>query len=172
MLRLDDSFVWDSWIADDGDLYHLYFLKAPRSLGSPGLRHTNATVGHATSRDLVDWDYLGETFGPSPQGQGAFDDLGIWTGSVVRDGTVRGSPPRRCSRLSERVSPRAQRASSWAGRASDGGSQGPQSAIARGRRRNVGRRGEQLAAMREGRAVAAVTGAPLHLSLVDSVPGA
>ena len=26
MLRLDDSYVWDSWIADDGDLYHLYFL--------------------------------------------------------------------------------------------------------------------------------------------------
>jgi beta-fructofuranosidase len=85
MLRLDDNYVWDSWIADDGDHYHLYFLKAPRSLGSPGLRHVNATVGHATSPNLVDWDYLGETFGPSPSGHGAFDDLGIWTGSVVAD---------------------------------------------------------------------------------------
>ena len=36
MLRLDDYYIWDSWMADDGDLYHLFFLQAPRSLGSPG----------------------------------------------------------------------------------------------------------------------------------------
>ena len=81
MLRLDTDWIWDSWIADEGELYHLYFLKAPRSLGDPGLRHTAATVGHATSRDLVDWTYLGETFGPAA---GSWDDLAIWTGSVVR----------------------------------------------------------------------------------------
>jgi hypothetical protein len=56
--RLDDQWIWDSWIADDGDLYHLFFLKAPRALGSPSERHVNATVGHATSGDLVSWDYL------------------------------------------------------------------------------------------------------------------
>ena len=83
MLRLDDHWVWDSWIADDGELYHLYFLQAPRSLVDPGKRHTAATVGHATSPDLVTWDYLGECFGPA---QAGFDDLAIWTGSVVRDG--------------------------------------------------------------------------------------
>jgi beta-fructofuranosidase len=53
MLRLDDQWIWDSWVAVDGDLYHLFFLKAPRSLGNPGKRHINATVGHATSRDLI-----------------------------------------------------------------------------------------------------------------------
>ena len=42
MLRLDDLWVWDSWIADDGDLYHLFFLQAPRALGDPGKRHTAA----------------------------------------------------------------------------------------------------------------------------------
>jgi len=83
MLRLEDHWVWDSWIADDGDLYHLFFLQAPRSLVDPGKRHTAATVGHATSPDLVTWDYLGECFGPAEAG---FDDLAIWTGSVVRDG--------------------------------------------------------------------------------------
>ena len=83
MLRLDDHWIWDSWIADDGDRYHLFFLQAPRSLGDPGKRHVNASVGHATSRDLVCWDYLGECLGPSKAG---FDDLAIWTGSVVRDG--------------------------------------------------------------------------------------
>ncbi|HET8769233.1 MAG TPA: glycosyl hydrolase, partial [Pedococcus sp.] len=83
MLRLDDLWVWDSWVADDGDLYHLFFLQAPRSLGDPAKRHTAARVGHATSRDLVTWDYLGECLGPAETG---FDDLAIWTGSVVRDG--------------------------------------------------------------------------------------
>ena len=85
MFRLDDQWIWDSWIADDGELYHLFFLKAPRALGSPADRHVNATVGHATTRDLVSWDYLGECFGPAPGGNGAFDDLAIWTGSVIRD---------------------------------------------------------------------------------------
>jgi beta-fructofuranosidase len=85
MLRLDDQWIWDSWVADDGDLYHLFFLKAPRALGDPEKRHLNATVGHATSRDLVRWDYLGECFGPRTGSDAALDDLAVWTGSVVRD---------------------------------------------------------------------------------------
>jgi beta-fructofuranosidase len=83
VLRLDDAWIWDSWVADDGDTYHLYFLMAPRSLGNPDRRHVHATVGHAVSTDLVSWDYLGQTLGPSDSG---FDDLAIWTGSVVRSG--------------------------------------------------------------------------------------
>lgn len=86
MLRLDDLWVWDSWVADDGDLYHLFFLQAPRALEDPGKRHTAATVGHATSPDLVDWTYHGECFGPDRSGAKRFDDLAIWTGSVVHDG--------------------------------------------------------------------------------------
>ncbi|HEU4999307.1 MAG TPA: glycosyl hydrolase [Lapillicoccus sp.] len=83
MLRLPDHWVWDSWVADDGTDYHLFFLMAPRSLRDPGMRHTAARVGHAVSRDLIDWDFRGECFGPSEAG---FDDLAIWTGSVVREG--------------------------------------------------------------------------------------
>jgi beta-fructofuranosidase len=81
VLRLDDFWVWDSWVADDGDLYHLFFLQAPRSLGDYSLRHARATVGHATSCDLVNWEYLGQCLGPAETG---FDDQAIWTGSVVR----------------------------------------------------------------------------------------
>ncbi len=83
MLKVDSHWLWDSWMADDGELYHVFFLQAPRSLGNPDNRHVNARVGHATSADLVRWDYLGECFGPSAGG--GFDDLAIWTGSVVRD---------------------------------------------------------------------------------------
>jgi beta-fructofuranosidase len=82
VLRLPDHWVWDSWVADDGTDYHLFFLMAPRALEDPSKRHVAARVGHAVSRDLVEWDYRGECFGPSEAG---FDDLAIWTGSVVRD---------------------------------------------------------------------------------------
>lgn len=81
MLRLPDDWVWDSWVADDGDRYHLYFLKAPRALLDPGLRHTRATIGHATSTDLREWTYHGEVLAPDPTG---WDDLALWTGSVAR----------------------------------------------------------------------------------------
>lgn len=84
MLKLEDKWVWDSWIADDGERYHLFFLEAPRSIGDPTQRHTQARIAHATSTDLVAWDYRGEVFAPSDMG---FDDLAIWTGSVMHDGT-------------------------------------------------------------------------------------
>ena len=88
MLRLPDDWVWDSWIADAGDLYHLFFLKAPRALEDPGLRHTAATVGHATSSDLTTWEIRDDALLPAAK---RWDDLAVWTGSVARggDGTWR-----------------------------------------------------------------------------------
>ena len=82
MLSLEDFWVWDSWIADDGDTYHLYFLQAPRSLIDPGHRHTSAQIGHATSQDLKSWQYQGVALGPGHKG--SWDDLALWTGSTVR----------------------------------------------------------------------------------------
>jgi beta-fructofuranosidase len=81
MLRLPDDWIWDSWIADDGDTYHLFFLQAPRALVDPSRRHTAATIGRATSADLRTWDYRGIALGPADSG---WDDLALWTGSVVR----------------------------------------------------------------------------------------
>ena len=84
MLLLDDHWTWDFWTAQDGEDTHLYFLKAPRSLGDPDLRHRNARVGHAVSTDLREWTVLEDALGPGELG--AWDDLATWTGSVVRDG--------------------------------------------------------------------------------------
>lgn len=85
MLRLAPSWVWDSWLADDGDRFHLFFLKASRALRDPDRRHGHAAIGHAVSDDLVHWTELADALvaedGP------AFDDLATWTGSVVRDPT-------------------------------------------------------------------------------------
>ncbi|MCI0156484.1 glycosyl hydrolase family 32 [Leifsonia shinshuensis] len=78
----DGYWVWDFWLADDGENYHLYYLHAPTSLGDPDLRHRNARIGHAVSDDLVDWDDLGEVL--SAGAPGDIDGSATWTGSVVR----------------------------------------------------------------------------------------
>jgi beta-fructofuranosidase len=81
VLRLADDWVWDSWTADDGERFHLFFLKAPRTLGDLTRRHTHASVGHATSTDLAHWAIQPDVLAPAA---GGWDDLAIWTGSVVR----------------------------------------------------------------------------------------
>ncbi|MCO4840502.1 MAG: levansucrase [Rhodobacteraceae bacterium] len=81
VLALKDHFIWDSWYAHDGQKWHGYFLKAPRSIGDPELRHFNVSYGHATSTDLTNWDHLGTCFAPSEDG---WDNYTTWTGSVVK----------------------------------------------------------------------------------------
>lgn len=81
MLRIEDHWIWDSWVADDGERYHLFFLKAPTALIDAGLRHAKATVGHAVSTDLVTWEVLPDALAPTP---GNWDDRAIWTGSCMR----------------------------------------------------------------------------------------
>ena len=81
VLRLAEDWVWDSWIADDGERYHLFFLKAPRALRDPRLRHTAARIGHATSADLAHWDVHADALAPAAS---RWDDLALWTGSVAR----------------------------------------------------------------------------------------
>jgi beta-fructofuranosidase len=79
---LPDHWVWDFWLANDGQRHHLFFLHAPKSLRDPDLRHRNARIGHASSEDLVTWTHHGLAF---PAGdRGSFDDTATWTGSVVR----------------------------------------------------------------------------------------
>lgn len=82
-ISLPTKWIWDSWYARDGDLWHGYFLQADKALQDPDLRHFNVSQGHATSRDLKSWTHLGTCFAPSPAP--AWDDYTTWTGSVVRD---------------------------------------------------------------------------------------
>jgi beta-fructofuranosidase len=82
VLRLDDRWIWDFWIARDAGTYHAFYLQAPRALGDPDLRHAHATVGHAVSSDLVRWEVLPDALGPGPPG--SWDSMATWTGSIVR----------------------------------------------------------------------------------------
>jgi beta-fructofuranosidase len=80
-LRLPDHWLWDFWFAHDGDDVHVFYLQAPRSLGDPELRHRNATIGHAVSKDLRTWRVLPDALAAGEPG--SFDDLATWTGSVI-----------------------------------------------------------------------------------------
>lgn len=80
--ELPDSWVWDFWVVDDGERYHLFFLYASRALRDPELRHHRAAVGHAVSTDLRTWERVTDALVHSDPP--AYDDLATWTGSVVR----------------------------------------------------------------------------------------
>ena len=81
-LRLPDRWVWDSWYVWDGDTCHAFYLCASRGLKDPNRRHRNTNVGHAISKDLVNWEILPDALSPSESP--AFDSWTTWTGSCVR----------------------------------------------------------------------------------------
>lgn len=80
-LQLPDKWVWDFWFARRDDEHHVFYLQAPRSVGDSNLRHGNASVGHAVSRDARHWTPLDDALEPGPAG--TWDDQAIWTGSVL-----------------------------------------------------------------------------------------
>jgi len=87
MFRLPEAWVWDFWLVDDGQQYHLFFLYASRAIKDPNGRHYRASIGHAVSQDLTNWERVADALVRSDTP--AFDDLATWTGSVIRhpDGT-------------------------------------------------------------------------------------
>lgn len=82
MLSSTTDWFWDFWHVADGERHHLFFLRAPRALGDPELRHWNVRIGHATSTDLVEWREHADALAPAPTP--AWDDCTTWTGSVIR----------------------------------------------------------------------------------------
>jgi beta-fructofuranosidase len=82
VLKLPDKWVWDFWLAQDGPDYHIFYLQAPRELEQEKLRHWNASIGHAVSQDLFNWQVLPDALAPSSDG--AWDDYLTWTGSIIK----------------------------------------------------------------------------------------
>lgn len=83
VLRLPDHWVWDSWPArDDQGVHHLFFLRASRALIEPDRRHQRASIGHARSDDLFQWELTADALVAADAP--AWDDQATWTGSVVK----------------------------------------------------------------------------------------
>ena len=79
----DEHLLWDFWFAPrrPDEPFHLFHLQAPRDLPDPEMRHRRASIGHAVSRDLINWEARPTALTPGPPG--AWDDLAIWTGSIL-----------------------------------------------------------------------------------------
>jgi beta-fructofuranosidase len=69
--------IGDSWFYVKGDITHCYYLTSPEHVK----RHTYWDIGHAVSRNLVDWEILGIALQMSPRGKW---DESLATGSVIR----------------------------------------------------------------------------------------
>jgi beta-fructofuranosidase len=80
-LRLAGRWVWDFWLVRNRGLWHVFFLHAPQTPDDPDKRHFAATIGHAVSTDLANWEILADALGPGPAG--SWDDMATWTGSVI-----------------------------------------------------------------------------------------
>ena len=72
-------YAWDFWLLEHGEQWHLFHLQAPRD-EHPESRHQLASVGHAVSSDLENWEPRPTAFEAGPEG--AWDDQCIWTGSM------------------------------------------------------------------------------------------
>jgi len=83
VLKYHDRYVWDHWMFDDGEKFHIFYLQAPRQTDNSSERHLNASIGHATSINLKDWLEVGTALTKSPPG--SWDEVATWTGSVIKN---------------------------------------------------------------------------------------
>lgn len=79
MLKHPGNFIGDSWFYTEGDIVHAYYLTSVDSIPP----HTKWDVGHATSRDLVNWEI--QPLALLRGADGEWDEC-IATGSIFRDG--------------------------------------------------------------------------------------
>jgi beta-fructofuranosidase len=75
-------YQWDTWchVGPDG-LVHAFYLQQARPGGGRSTRDADS-LGHATSRNLIDWEEQSPVVAPAPVGE--LGDLVNWTGSTVR----------------------------------------------------------------------------------------
>ena len=80
----NDKYLWDSWFAFKGDELHAFYLQADKAACGyqPEARHNLASVGHAVMT-RGGWQELNGGPALARAAHGAWDDLAIWTGSVV-----------------------------------------------------------------------------------------
>jgi beta-fructofuranosidase len=76
------QYLWDLWMIQHAARYHLFHLQSPRTAYGAAERHNLASIGHASSPDLVHWQAHGTALAAGPSG--SWDDLSLWTGGIIK----------------------------------------------------------------------------------------
>jgi beta-fructofuranosidase len=74
-------YLWDPWFIKDDHFFHVFYLQASREYDLEE-RHHHSAIGHACSTDLAGWRELPAALAPGANG--SWDDLALWTGSVIK----------------------------------------------------------------------------------------
>lgn len=78
------KFLWDLWFIKDKGQHHVFYLQAKRTKDSEKRHGAKVSIGHAVSKDLKRWKELPVALNPGRKG--SWDDLALWTGSVIKNG--------------------------------------------------------------------------------------
>lgn len=78
------KFLWDLWFISDRGKYHVFYLQSKRTEDAENRHNANVSIGHAVSRDLEKWEELPTALRPGKPG--SWDDLALWTGSIIKKG--------------------------------------------------------------------------------------
>ena len=83
----DGYYAWDLWFAHDGEKQHIYYLQASKEACGHDLhkRHNLSGVGHAVLKDANFVEVSREPVFSASTADNAWDNLSIWTGSIIKD---------------------------------------------------------------------------------------
>ncbi|MCK5332482.1 glycoside hydrolase family 68 protein [Candidatus Parcubacteria bacterium] len=76
--------LWDLWFIKARGNWHVFYLQSVRTKDPEDRHNENVSIGHAISKDLKSWVELLPAL--EPGGIGQWDNLSLWTGSVIQKG--------------------------------------------------------------------------------------
>lgn len=80
--NLQGKSLWDSWLIKEKGIYHIFFLQAEPSTNNEQRDNGFISIGHAVSKDLINWEKRTDALGPGKKGE--WDSLNLWSGSVIK----------------------------------------------------------------------------------------
>ena len=81
------KYAWDLWFAHDGNNQHIFYLQADKLAchNDPEKRHGLSTVGHSIIRDGKISNQSQKPVFEASTTSNTWDNLSIWTGSIIKD---------------------------------------------------------------------------------------
>ena len=80
------KFLWDMWFINKDDVCHMFHLQSDPTENPIDRHRNNVSIGHATTRDFINWHEEETVLVPSKLDD--WDNKDLWSGSIAeKDGT-------------------------------------------------------------------------------------